>query len=108
MKGSRFWWGQTVGGQSYPVKVASLCLKGRKPSSPPWFCRIVLGTFWRVERRLGVELFAPALLSRAESGCWFFDKASGVGLVRVDGGVGARRRRGVGGFRWISLVGRDF
>ena len=38
----------------------------------------------------------------------FFDKASGVGLVRVDGGVGVRRRRGVGGFGWISVVGRDF
>ena len=55
-----------------------------------------------------MELFAPALLNRVESGCWFFDKASGVGLVRVDGGVGVRRRRGVGGFGWISVVGRDF
>ena len=53
-----------------------------------------------------MELFAPALLSRVESGCWFFDKASGVGLVRVDGGVGVgvRRRRGLGGFGWGGVI----
>ena len=31
----------------------------------------------------------------------FFDKGSGVGLVRVDAGVEGRRRRVLGGFGWI-------